>query len=79
MNNIHHRWIKDNIDISDFYDRLPKAVKETISEAEEADKNDDEGTFICICEGLECQAKLFVPDVISTKEWELLCEKYWVE
>lgn len=73
------RWIKNNIDISSFYHKLPKDVIETMQEAEQADLNDDEGTFICICEGLECQAKLYVPDVISTKEWDLLCQKYWVE
>ncbi len=49
VNNERHRWIKGNIDISAFYDRLFRAVKETIAEAEEADQNDDEGTFICIC------------------------------
>lgn len=79
MSTQRHRWIKDNVDISAFYERLPKIIKETIAEAEEADRNNDEGTFICICEGLECQAKLFVPDVISVKEWDLLCYKYWVE
>lgn len=73
------RWIKNDIDISSFYHKLPKDVIETMQEAEQADLNDDEGTFICICEGLECQAKLYVPDVISTKEWDLLCQKYWVE
>lgn len=73
------RWIKNDIDISGFYHKLPKDVIETMQEAEQADLNNDEGMFICICEGLECQAKLYVPDVISTKEWDLLCQKYWGE
>ena len=70
------RWIKADIDISDFYDKLPKIIKQTISEAEQADRDDDLGTYVCLCDDLECRTKLYVPDRISEKEWDLLCEKY---
>lgn len=72
------RWIKNDIDISGFYDKLPGIIKEIIHEAEETDRNDDLGNYVCLCDDLECRSKLFIPDRISEKEWDLLCEKYSV-
>lgn len=70
-------WIRRDIDISSFYDKLSKIVKTLIAEAKEAEKNRQDFAFYEICDNIEIQAKLLVPDVISHKEWELLCEKYY--
>ncbi len=71
------RWIRSDIDISSFYDRLTDVVKELIAEAEEADRNDEEMVLYELQDSIENQAKLLVPDVISHKEWDMLCEKYY--
>lgn len=71
------QWIANDIDISSFYDRLGRGVKELIAEAEQADRDDCNPAYCEICDSIEVQAKLLVPDVISRKEWDLLCEKYY--
>ncbi|MDE5557360.1 MAG: hypothetical protein K2J32_06650 [Ruminococcus sp.] len=38
-NNEQFRWIRNDIDISSIYNRLPASLKEVIAEAEEADRN----------------------------------------
>ena len=72
-----NNWIDKEIDISTFYDKLSDSVKELIVEAEEAEKNDMYMAFYEICDNIEIQSKLLVPDVISFKEWDLLCSKYY--
>ena len=72
-----NNWIDKEIDISTFYDKLSDSVKELIVEAEEAEKNDMDMAFYEICDNIEIQSKLLVPDVISFKEWDLLCSKYY--
>ena len=72
-----NNWIDKEIDISTFYDKLSDSVKELIIEAEEAEKNDMDMAFYEICDSIEIQSKLLVPDVISFKEWDLLCSKYY--
>lgn len=70
-------WIDNDIDISSFYDRLTSVVKTLIAEAEQADIDQQDIAFYEICDNIEIQAKLLVPDVISYKEWDMLCEKYY--
>lgn len=77
MNNSEKfRWIRD-IDISSFYDKLPKPLKEVIAEAEEADRNGALGALYEIQDNIENFSKMLVPDVITNKEWEMLCLKYY--
>lgn len=71
------RWIDNDIDISSFYDRLGKDLRELIALAEQADRDGAEGSFIELCDGIEVYGKLHVPAVISVEEWELLCRKYY--
>lgn len=71
------RWIRSDIDISSFYDRLTNVLKELIAEAEEADRNNEEMVLYELQDSIENQAKLLVPDVISHKEWDMLYEKYY--
>lgn len=74
MSNYH--YINDKIDISSFYDRLSHTVKTLIKEAEEQDKEELEYAYLDTCDAIEVHCKLLVPDVITKKEWELLCQKY---
>lgn len=76
MNNKKFRWIDDNIDISAFYDKLPKMIKQTISEAEQYDRDNCEPEYYNMCDDIEIKTKMLIPDVISHKEWELICAKY---
>lgn len=71
------RWIDNDIDISDIQDKFTKPLQNLIKEAEQADREKDEGTFECACDGIEMFSKMLVPDVISKKQWEKVCEKYW--
>lgn len=76
-NNEKFRWIRNDIDISSIYDRLPNSLKEVIAEAEEADRNGWIGALYEIQDNIENFSKMLVPDVISYKEWDMLCLKYY--
>ena len=71
------KYLNNDIDISDFYDKLPTILKNLIAEAEQLDREDNEGKLYGICEGIECIGKLYVPDVLTEEEWHRLCDKYW--
>ncbi|MCD7741488.1 MAG: hypothetical protein LUI06_04725 [Ruminococcus sp.] len=71
------RWIDNSIDISSFYDRLSPIVKGLIKEAEKADRANMDVVYEDTCDDIEIQAKLLVPDVISFKEWHMICDKYY--
>ena len=77
MNEELFRWIDNDIDISPFYDRLDKDLRELIALAEQADRDGAEGAFTEICDGIEVYGKLHIPDAISVEEWEQLCRKYY--
>lgn len=70
------RWINEDIDISGFYHKLDDFIKELIKDAEEADKNDNYPVYYEMCDNIDVQAKLYVPDVLSEKEWNMLCYRY---
>lgn len=72
------RWIaNDNvIDISDFYDKLPDAIKDMIKTAEKADEENDMGAFMSISDAIENWSKMLVPDVLNAHQWDMICEKY---
>lgn len=72
------RWIaNDNvIDISDFYDKLPDAIKDIIKTAEKADEENDMGAFMSISDAIENWSKMLVPDVLNVYQWDMICEKY---
>lgn len=70
------RWIENNIDISEFYDRLPRLIKNIIAQAEQDDRDNMEMAYFNDCEAIECQSKMLTPDIISDQEWEMLCTKY---
>lgn len=72
------RYLDNDIDISDFYDKLPKHLKALIAEAEQLDREGKEGELLAICEGIEVQGKLCVPDCITKEQWERLCDKYYI-
>ena len=77
MNNSEKfRWIRD-IDISSFYDKLPSLLKEAIAKAEEADRKGELCALYELQDNIEILAKPIVPDVITNKEWEMLCLKYY--
>lgn len=71
-----HQWIDDSIDISSFYDKLPQDIKNLISDAERAEKNELVMEYYDICEIIEIRTKMMLPEKLSHKEWELLCSKY---
>ena len=71
------QFLDNNIDISDFYGKLAPELKELIAEAEKLDREGNEGELLGICEGIECIAKLYVPDRLSYEEWDRLCAKYY--
>ena len=72
------RWIaNDNvIDISDFYDKLPDAIKDMIKTAEKADEENDMGAFMSISDAIENWSKMLVPGVLNVHQWDMICEKY---
>ena len=70
------QWIDNDIDISTFYEKLPSHIKQMIAEAEEADRNNQDAIYDTICDDLEIHTKLLIPDVISSKEWDIICCKY---
>ena len=72
------RYLNNDIDISDFYDKLPRGLKALIAEAEQLDRDDNEGALLAVCEGIEIQGKLCVPDGITKEQWERLCDKYYI-
>lgn len=71
------RWIDESIDISHVYDKFSKVLQNLIKDAEQADLDCDEVLYERICENIEVQAKLHIPDVISRDEWLRICDKYW--
>ena len=72
------RWIDENIDISDFADKLPGHIKDMIRDAEKADKEDNFPVYAQVCDDLEICAKLLVPDVLTMKQWHDFCDKYTI-
>jgi hypothetical protein len=71
------QFLDNDIDISDFYDKLAPELKELIAEAEMLDRQGNEGELLGICEAIECISKLYVPDELSEEEWDRLCDKYY--
>ena len=70
------RWIDNDIDISNIYPKLPKGIKKMITEMEDADRQNDWIIYDTVCDDFEIHTKLLIPDVLSDKEWNLLCNKY---
>ena len=71
------RWIDESIDISSFYDKLPRHHREFIAEIEQADLDDDWYNYATLCDDFESHTKLLLlDDVITDKEWDMLCSKY---
>ena len=70
------RWIaNDNvIDISDFYDKLPDAIKDMIKTAEKADEENDMGAFMSISDAIENWSKMLVPDVLNVHQWDMIAK-----
>ena len=68
-----NNWIDKEIDISTFYDKLSDSVNTPAPSTGTA----QDMAFYEICDNIEIQSKLLVPDVISFKEWDLLCSKYY--
>lgn len=71
------QFLNNDIDISDFYNKLAPELKELIAEAEKFDEEGKEGALLGICEGIEDIAKLYVPEILSKEEWDRLCTKYY--
>lgn len=72
----NYRWIAEEIDISDILPRLPKHVLECIRNIEKADLDNNMPAFYQLCDNLEIYTKLLIPDIITVKEWDMICEKY---
>ncbi len=72
------RWIDNEIDISDFYDKLDRHAKALIKKAEQADRDSDIFDYYDAIDSLEIVTKLHIPDAISEHQWHLICEKYSV-
>lgn len=70
-------YLSNDIDISDFYHKLPRELKELITKAEELDKQKNDAELYGVCEGIECIGKMLVPMVITYEQWERLCQKYY--
>ena len=68
------RWIENDnvIDISDFYDKLPDAIKDMIKTAEKADEENDMGAFMSISDAIENWSKMLVPDVLNVHQWDMI-------
>ena len=75
-NNEKFRWIANEINISDFYDRLPRHIKATIALAEQYDRDENDAAYLNMCDDIEVKAKLLIPSVISDYEWLKICNKY---
>ena len=71
-----YRWIDDSVNIDDFYDGLPKIVKNAINECERADKEND-WSYTNFCDMVENMAKQFVPDRITKEQWDRLISRYY--
>ena len=71
------QFLDNDIDIKDFYDKLPSSLKRLIAEAEQLDSDGNDGELLGICEAIEVYGKLCVPDLLSHEEWDRLCEKYY--
>ncbi len=76
METAKFRWIDESIDISDIYPRLPKHMKDMIAEIEQADIDDNLGIYSTGIDDLEAHTKLLIPDIITDKEWEMICNRY---
>lgn len=73
----NYRWTDNSINIDDFYDSLPKMVREIVDACEKADAEDD-WSYPNLCESLENVAKQYVVAKIITKEqWDKLCCRYY--
>lgn len=71
------QFLNNEIDISDFYERLPTILKDLIAEAEQLDREGNDAKLDGICEAIEVYGKLLLPDVLSVEQWERLCDKYY--
>lgn len=71
-------YLNGKIDISDIYDKLPKSIKELLSEAEQHDLEDKLGSLVCDCDDIEVRTKLLIPDIITKNEWERICQRYLI-
>lgn len=70
------RYIANDIDVSDLICKLPSYVKEMIIQMEQADREDNFPVYAQVCDDFEIYTKLLIPDVLTTREWDLFCAKY---
>lgn len=73
------KWIDRSIDISSFYDRLSDDLKELIEEAELAEKEENEGKYMALCDSIEVIGKLHVTSghISEYEWWNMLCSRYF--
>ncbi len=72
----NYRWIANEIDVTDIIPKLPSYILEMIGEIEEADRVDNLPVYYQVCDDFEIYTKMLVPDVLTMKEWHMLCSKY---
>lgn len=73
----YYHWTDDKVRIDDFYEGLPKVIRNLVDDLEKADEEEDWG-YINLCESLEDAAKLYVPEGRITKEqFDRLCRRYY--
>lgn len=69
-------YLNEEVNISDIYDKLPKSIKELIAEAEQHDLEDKLGSLVCDCDDIEIRTKILIPNILTKKEWERICQRY---
>ncbi|MBQ9590761.1 MAG: hypothetical protein IJR29_11350 [Butyrivibrio sp.] len=69
-----HNYINDDI-VIDF--DVPMVLKNLMLDAEKADLEEDEGTYLNYADTIDVWAKNYYQDgELSNLQWELLCRRY---
>lgn len=75
--NERFRFIANDIDVSNMYDKLTSNAKEMIAQMEQADRENNFPVYVQVSDDFEVYTKLLAYDeVLTDNEWHLLCAKY---
>lgn len=73
----NYRWVNNSVKIDDFYDKLPKWVRQLVQQCEMSDKEKNL-LYPDYCEDLDIQAKeCYACGIITKNQYERICARYY--